>query len=115
MGWRTFQCMDCDINSRNSRNSPKYHRRLFGDESSFETYGDYTYMFNEYELDFDEDNDWNTVSRDGHLKCSIAVPGLEHKLCVDTRHHYGDHNKGAKISFAAADDEDIDYGYYDMY
>eukprot|EP01084_Bolivina_argentea_P190306 327084_1 len=75
---------------------------------------DYTYLFNEYTLDFDNDDDWYDVSNDGKLKCSIAIPGFEHKLCVDLSKNMGEDN-GAKISFAAADDDDIDYGYYDIY
>ena len=31
-------------------------------------FGDYTYMFNDYELDFSDDDDWNEISKDGSMK-----------------------------------------------
>ncbi len=69
------------------------------------------YLFHDHSLDFANDDDWNEISKEGGMKCSIAIPGFEHKLCVDLTASDDD----AKISFAAASDDDIDYGYYDMY
>ena len=80
-------------------------------ESLYTKYGDFTYLFHDHSLDFANDNDWNEISKEGGMKCSIAIPGFEHKLCVDLTQS----NKDAHISFAAADQDDIDYGYYDMY
>ena len=61
-------------------------------------------------IDFGRDDDWENAN--GELsKCSMAIPGLHHKLCVDHDDVSGDH----QIRFAAATDEDMDNSYYHLY
>ena len=109
MGWQSFKCLDC---SHNRRALAEEEEEAYASE--YEMYGDYTYMFSEYELNFNSNEDWNEVSNDKLIKCTQAIPGFDHKVCIDMRTQLDDH-KGAKISFAAASDEDIDDAYYDMY
>jgi len=108
MQWQTFDCLNCD--GRRRQLSEVEEETEAG---MFDAYGDYTYMYNEYELHFDDVYDWDEISSDSLLKCTTVIPGLEHKLCVDTANKA---HKGAKITFAAAQEQsDIDDGYYDMY
>ncbi len=105
MRWDKFECNNCDDN---------YSKRRLIDielDSLYDKYGDYTYLFHDHAFDFGNNDDWNEITKEGGMKCSIAIPGLSHKLCVDLTTSPND----AAISFAAADDDDIDYGYYDMY
>jgi len=108
MQWDTFECSNC---------GPTEHgysvrgRRLRDLQSLYQRYGEFTYLFHDHELDFANDQDWAEISQEGGRKCSIAIPGLEHKVCADVSHSDDD----AQISLVAASHRDIDDGYYDMY
>ncbi len=52
----------------------------------FKNYGDYTYIFNEHEFDYNIDKDW-TWKLDNTKKCTKIIPGIEHKICAETENY----------------------------
>ena len=127
-GDTTFKCLNCVHNERaraqsqakmeeNDELPPDFGAHMDDDNeyedttsaSKYDGYGDFMYYFDEHEFDFDNDEHWDETN--GELsKCSMAIPGLGHKLCVDH-----DINGQHQIRFRAATNDEIDNTYYNLY
>eukprot|EP01084_Bolivina_argentea_P190304 327081_1 len=59
MNWKDFRCDICD------------DMNIMNDNTQFSSYGDYTYLFNEHEM--------NITNK---MECGSIIPGLAHKICV---------------------------------
>ncbi len=71
---------------------------------------DYIYYFDSRGFDYNNNNDWNNINEYTNEKCSISIPGLDHKLCVTST---DDNNYN--IRFESSSTQDIDNSYYDLY
>ena len=119
-GNKAFKCLNCvqSPQQQQSQFPPDFSAHIDDDNeleeeettaSKYDGYGDFMYYFDEHEFDFDNDKHWDVTN--GQLsKCSIAIPGLGHKLCVDA-----DIDNNHQIRFSAASNEEIDNTYYNLY
>ena len=107
MRWDLFSCANCDEEAQAAQPRRLKERTV---DTAYSAYGEYTYLFHEHALDVSDDADWSEQHTLGDNKCSGAIPGFEHRVCVDLRS-----DDDAKISFAAVEQQDMDDAYYDRY
>eukprot|EP01083_Nonionella_stella_P300314 1024626_1 len=101
-----FECLNCDEENVFGAHAMDDETEI--EASDYSLYGDFMYYFDEHLFDFANDEDWK--SNNGDLsKCSVAIPGLHHKLCVD--HDNGEY----QVRFAAASSDEMDDTYYQLY
>ncbi len=81
-------------------------RRYIG----YDGYGDYVYYFDDRGFNFNNDNDWKYTNQYTTEKCTLSIPGLDHKLCVSQ-----DENNNYNIRFDSSSHTEIDNSYYDLY
>eukprot|EP01083_Nonionella_stella_P151074 482276_1 len=90
-----FECLNCDEENVFGAHAMDDETEI--EASDYSLYGDFMYYFDEHLFDFANDEDWK--SNNGDLsKCSVAIPGLHHKVCVDHD------NDKYQIRFGAASD-----------
>eukprot|EP01083_Nonionella_stella_P184017 666634_1 len=107
MAVNEFECLNCDEEDVFGAHVMENGEEL-NQASDYSFYGDFMYYFDEHLFDFANDEDWK--SNNGDLsKCSVAIPGLHHKLCVD--HDNGEY----QVRFAAASSDEMDDTYYQLY
>eukprot|EP01083_Nonionella_stella_P300313 1024621_1 len=107
MAANEFECLNCDEEDVFGAHVMENGEEL-NQASDYSFYGDFMYYFDEHLFDFANDEDWK--SNNGDLsKCSVAIPGLHHKLCVD--HDNGEY----QVRFAAASSDEMDDTYYQLY
>eukprot|EP01083_Nonionella_stella_P055777 147047_1 len=107
MAVNEFECLNCDEEDVFGAHVVENDEEL-NQASDYSLYGDFMYYFDEHLFDFANDEDWK--SNNGDLsKCSVAIPGLHHKLCVD--HDNGEY----QVRFAAASSDEMDDTYYQLY
>eukprot|EP01083_Nonionella_stella_P167080 560633_1 len=114
MDLNSFKCLNCEASAAHQQEYNAYEDELQDMvDMGYEEYGDYIYYFDDRVLNWDDAKDWTSIQSDDDdtIKCSISIPGLDHKLCVAKNSD----DKDFRIGFEAASQQEIDDAYYDFY